>query len=33
VARIERDRVLLDLRTVFPDQDQTLLGLIASVPS
>jgi len=33
VARIERDRVLLDLRTVVPDQDQTLLGLIASVPS
>jgi L-seryl-tRNA(Ser) seleniumtransferase len=33
VARIERDRVLLDLRTVFPDQDQTLIGLIASVPS
>jgi L-seryl-tRNA(Ser) seleniumtransferase len=33
VARIEHDRVLLDLRTVFPDQDQTLLGLIASVPS
>jgi L-seryl-tRNA(Ser) seleniumtransferase len=33
VARIERDRVLVDLRTVVPDQDQTLLGLIASVPS
>ena len=33
VARIEHDRVLLDLRTVLPDQDQMLLGLIAGVPS
>jgi L-seryl-tRNA(Ser) seleniumtransferase len=31
IARIERSRVLLDLRTVFPDQDQQLLGLIAGV--
>jgi L-seryl-tRNA(Ser) seleniumtransferase len=29
VARIERDRVLLDLRTVLPEQDSTLLACIA----
>ena len=28
IARIERDRVLLDLRTVLPDQDSHLLELI-----
>jgi L-seryl-tRNA(Ser) seleniumtransferase len=31
VARIEQDRVLLDVRTVFPDQDRQLLGLIDSL--
>jgi L-seryl-tRNA(Ser) seleniumtransferase len=31
VARIERDRVLLDLRTVLPSQDGEVLGLLASV--
>jgi L-seryl-tRNA(Ser) seleniumtransferase len=28
IARIERDRVLLDLRTVLPEQDSQLLELI-----
>ena len=28
IARIERDRVLLDLRTVLPEQDATLAGVI-----
>jgi len=28
VARIEQDRVLLDVRTVFPDQDRQLLALL-----
>ena len=28
VARIERDRVVLDLRTVFPAQDEQLAGLL-----
>jgi L-seryl-tRNA(Ser) seleniumtransferase len=31
IVRIEHDRVLLDLRTVFPDQDQQLPGLLESV--
>jgi L-seryl-tRNA(Ser) seleniumtransferase len=31
IARIERDRVLLDLRTVFPDQDEQLRGLLLGV--
>jgi L-seryl-tRNA(Ser) seleniumtransferase len=31
VARIERDRVLLDLRTVFSTEDQQLLGLLAGL--
>jgi L-seryl-tRNA(Ser) seleniumtransferase len=31
VARIEHDRVLLDLRTVFPEQDQRLPELIAGL--
>jgi len=31
VARIERDRVLLDLRTVLPDEDTTLATLLATV--
>ena len=30
IARIETDRVLLDLRTVLPDQDHQLLGLLKS---
>jgi len=29
IARIERDRVLLDLRTVLPEQDSALLACIA----
>jgi L-seryl-tRNA(Ser) seleniumtransferase len=28
IARIEHDQVLLDLRTVLPDQDRQLLGLL-----
>ena len=28
IARIEHDHVLIDLRTVFPDQDQPLFGLL-----
>jgi L-seryl-tRNA(Ser) seleniumtransferase len=31
VARIERDRVLLDLRTVLPDEDTALATLLATV--
>jgi L-seryl-tRNA(Ser) seleniumtransferase len=31
IARIERDRVLLDLRTVFPAQHEQLLGLLHGV--
>jgi L-seryl-tRNA(Ser) seleniumtransferase len=31
VARIERDRVLLDLRTVLPHQDSALSGSLASL--
>jgi L-seryl-tRNA(Ser) seleniumtransferase len=31
IARIERDRVVLDLRTVLPDQDQQLASLLANV--
>ena len=31
VARIERDRLLLDLRTVFPEQDAQLARLLADV--
>ena len=30
IARIETDRVLFDLRTVLPEQDQQLLGLLKS---
>ena len=33
IARIERDRVLLDLRTVLPAQDGTLAALLASLPA
>jgi len=29
VARIERDRVVFDLRTVLPEQDEQLAGLCA----
>jgi len=31
IARIERDRLLLDLRTVLPDQDAALLRLIQAM--
>ena len=31
IARIERDRVVLDLRTVLPDQDETLAGLLEGI--
>ena len=31
IARIEHDRVLLDLRTVLPDQDRQLIGLLPSL--
>lgn len=31
VARIERDRVLLDLRTVLPDQDAPLAGILRAL--
>ncbi len=33
VARIERDRVLLDLRTVLPEQDEMLAALLAGLPA
>jgi L-seryl-tRNA(Ser) seleniumtransferase len=29
IARIEHDRVMLDLRTVLPEQDEVLRGLLA----
>ena len=32
VARIEHDRVVLDLRTVLPDQDETLATLLTREP-
>jgi L-seryl-tRNA(Ser) seleniumtransferase len=31
IARVEEGRVLLDLRTVFPEQDATLITILASV--
>jgi L-seryl-tRNA(Ser) seleniumtransferase len=31
IARIERDRLVLDLRTVLPDQDRQLAALLDSV--
>jgi L-seryl-tRNA(Ser) seleniumtransferase len=31
VARIDRDRVLLDLRTVLPEEDTALAALLATV--
>jgi L-seryl-tRNA(Ser) seleniumtransferase len=31
IARIERDRLLLDLRTVLPDQDPQLVALLGGV--
>ena len=31
IARIEHDRVVLDLRTVLPEQDQALTALLAQV--
>ena len=33
IARIEHDRVLLDLRTVLPEQDETLAVLLAGLPA
>jgi L-seryl-tRNA(Ser) seleniumtransferase len=30
VARIEHDRVVLDLRTVLPDQESTLVNLLTT---
>ena len=33
IARIERDQVLLDLRTVLREQDETLAALLASLPA
>ena len=32
IARIEHDRVVLDLRTVLPDEDQRLAALLAEAP-
>ncbi len=32
IARIDHDRVLLDLRTVLPDQDELLAALLADAP-
>jgi len=32
IARIERDRLLLDLRTVLPDQDRQIATLLAPIP-
>ena len=31
IARIERDRLLLDLRTVLPEQDAALAALLGDV--
>jgi L-seryl-tRNA(Ser) seleniumtransferase len=31
LSRIEEDRVLLDLRTVFPDQDDTIVAALNSI--
>ncbi len=33
IARVEEDRVLLDLRTVFPEQDRLLLETISRIES
>jgi len=33
VARVEDGRVLLDLRTVFPEQDETILGALTHIVS
>jgi len=33
VARVEADRVLLDLRTVFPEQDAVILGALQAIAS
>jgi hypothetical protein len=30
-ARIERDRLLVDLRTVLPDQDRSLAAILQKV--
>ncbi|HZQ17640.1 MAG TPA: L-seryl-tRNA(Sec) selenium transferase [Terriglobales bacterium] len=32
ISRVEEGRVLLDLRTVFPSQDETLVQLLAQIP-
>jgi L-seryl-tRNA(Ser) seleniumtransferase len=31
IARVEEGRVLLDLRTVFPEQDASLVALLSSL--
>jgi L-seryl-tRNA(Ser) seleniumtransferase len=31
IARIEDDRVLLDLRTVFPEQDDEIVSALAAL--
>jgi L-seryl-tRNA(Ser) seleniumtransferase len=31
VARIETDRVLIDLRTVFPEQDDVVAGALIGI--
>jgi L-seryl-tRNA(Ser) seleniumtransferase len=33
VGRIENDRLLLDLRTVLPNEDAIVAGALASVPA
>jgi L-seryl-tRNA(Ser) seleniumtransferase len=33
IARVEDGRVLLDLRTVFPEQEEALAGALAGVGS
>ena len=32
IARVEQGRVLLDLRTVFPEQDKMIVKTLASLP-
>ena len=33
IARIEDDRLLIDLRTVFPDEEEDLIGAIRQARS
>jgi hypothetical protein len=33
IARVEEGRVLLDLRTVFPEQDQALIAALQQIGS